>query len=85
MTMTMIPETEADLLAAAAGVTPGLARERMGRLSELERSVLDWSAPYADDALPDREIARRLGLHPHHVRRVRELATSKLRHPSTSG
>ena len=85
MTMTKFPETEADLLAAASGVTPDVARQRAGRLSELERTVLDWSAPFADDALPDREIARRLGMHPNEVRRARELAACKLRHPSFSG
>jgi len=82
--MTMIPETEADLLASAVGVTPGVARERMGRLSETERSVLDLSAPLGESALSDREVARRLGLHPGEVRRVRMLAASKLRHPSLS-
>jgi len=82
-TMTTIPETEADLLAAASGVTPDVARQRVGRLSELERTVLDWSAPFADDALSDREMARRLGMHPHEVRRARELAACKLRHPSS--
>ena len=84
MTMTTIPETEADLLAAASGVTPEVAGGRLGRLSELEQTVLEWSAPLADDGLSDREIAHRLGMHRHEVRRIRDLAASKLRHPAFS-
>ena len=84
-TLTRIPETEADLLAAASGVSPTIALERAGRLSELERAVLDWSAPLVGDVLSDREIGHRLGLRPDEVRRVRELAASKLRHPAFAG
>ncbi len=85
MAMRMIPESEADLLAAASGVTPEVAGDRVGRLSELERTVLEWSAPLADDVLSDREIAHRLGIHRNQVRRTRDLAAGKLRHPAFCG
>lgn len=82
MTTTAIPRTEHELLAQATGLAPEKVAARLAKLSETERNVIELCAPYAGATLPEREVARRLGLRRHEVRRIHELASSKLRHPA---
>jgi hypothetical protein len=82
MTLTDIPRSEADMLALATGLRAADVQRHLARLSELERSVLEWRAPIAGQSVSDREIARRLGIPRKQVQRVAEIATGKLCHPA---
>jgi hypothetical protein len=57
----------------------------MGRLTETERNVLELRAPIAGEAIPDAEIARRLGLRRKDVPRIAERAAGKLEAPELGG
>jgi DNA-directed RNA polymerase sigma subunit (sigma70/sigma32) len=82
MTFDPMPPTEVDVLMLATDCDRHDVRNRLWRLSELERNVLEWRAPIAGGSIDDREVARRLGVHRRDVRRIAEIATGKLRHPA---